>query len=62
MIDHARLDAAAKARRSIEAFIRRQLPRNTPRGYTAAELAEFNRRRVSVEVFDPYTPRLKGTP
>jgi hypothetical protein len=62
MIDQARLDAAAKARRSIEAFIRRQLPRNTPRGYTAAELAEFNRRRVSVEVFDPYTPRLKGTP
>lgn len=62
MIDQARLDAAARARRSIEAFIRRQLPRNTPRGYTAAELAEFNRRRVSVEVFDPYTPRLKGAP
>lgn len=62
MIDQARLDAAAKARRSIEAFIRRQLPRGTPRGYTAAELAEFNRRRVSVEVFDPYTPRPKGAP
>jgi len=62
MIDQARLEAAARARRSIEAFIRRQLPRGTPRGYTATELAEFNRRRVSVEVFDPYTPRTQGAP
>ena len=62
MIDEARLGAAERARRNIEAFIRRQLPRGTSRGYTAAELAEFNRRRVSVEAFDPYTPRLKGAP
>jgi len=62
MIDQARLEAAGRARRNIEAFIRRQLPRGTPRGYTAAELAEFNRRRVSVEVFDPYTPRPQGAP
>lgn len=62
MIDEARLAAAARARRSIEAFIRRQLPRGTSRAYTAAELAEFNRRRVSVEVFDPYTPRPRGAP
>ena len=62
MIDQARLEAAERARRNIEAFIRRQLPRGTPRGYTGAELAEYNRRRVSVEAFDPYTPRRKGAP
>jgi len=57
MIDEARLAAADRARRTIEAFIRRQLPRGSARAFTAAELADFNRRRVSVETFDPYTPR-----
>jgi hypothetical protein len=57
VIDQARLDAADRARRTIEGFIRRQMPRGTPRAYTAAELAEFNRRRVSVETFAPYEPR-----
>jgi hypothetical protein len=53
-IDRDRLTAADTARRAIEAFIRRQHPRGSPRGYTAAELAEFNRRRVSAETFAPY--------
>lgn len=53
-IDRDRLAAADTARRAIEAYIRRQHPRNTPRGYSAAELADFNRRRVSAEPFAPY--------
>ena len=56
-IDGARLEAADRARRNIEGFIRRQMPRGTPRAYTAAELAELNRRRVSREAFAPYEPR-----
>ena len=56
-IDQARLDAADRARRTIEGFIRRQMPRGTPRAYTASELAELNRRRVSVETFAPYETR-----
>ncbi len=53
-IDEARLAAADKARRAIEGFIRRQLPRGSSRAYTPAELGEFNRRRVSAEPFAPY--------
>lgn len=56
-IDDARLAAADKARRNIEGFIRRQLPRGSARAYTPAELAEFNRRRVSAETFAPYEVR-----
>jgi hypothetical protein len=56
-IDRDRLTAATTARRTIEAFIRRQHPRGSKRGYTAAELADFNRRRVSAEEFAPYTPK-----
>lgn len=56
-IDQARLDAADRARRTIEGFIRRQMPRGSPRAYTPGELAEFNRGRVSVETFAPYEPR-----
>jgi hypothetical protein len=56
-IDEARLAAADKARRDIEGFIRRQLPRGSARAYTPAELAEFNRRRVSAETFAPYQVR-----
>ena len=53
-IDEARLDAADKARRNIEGFIRRQLPRGSSRAYSPAELVELNRRRVSAEPFAPY--------
>ena len=56
-IDEARLVAADQARRDIEGFIRRQLPRGSARGYTTAELADFNRRRVSAETFAPYELR-----
>ncbi|MBK9753844.1 MAG: hypothetical protein IPO88_10120 [Nannocystis sp.] len=56
-IDEARLAAAEKARRTIEGFIRRQLPRGSARAYTADELKELNRRRVSVEPFAPYEAR-----
>ena len=33
------------------------MPRGTPRAYTPAELAEYNRRRVSREPFAPYEQR-----
>lgn len=56
-IDGARLAAADRARRNIEGFIRRQMPGGTPRAYTPAELAKFNRSRVSRETFAPYEPR-----
>ncbi len=62
-IDDARLAAADRARRTIEGFVRRQMPRGTPRGYAPAELAELNRRRVSAETFAPYeTRRVRATP
>lgn len=53
-IDRDRLAAADTARRTIEAFIRRQHARGTARGYTAAELAELNKRRLSAQPFAPY--------
>ncbi len=56
-IDQARLAAADRARRTIEGFIRRQMPRGSDRAYTAQELAEFNRVRVSLEPFTPYDTR-----
>ena len=54
-IDRDRLSAADTARRTIEAFIRRQHARGSNRGYTTAELADLNRRRVSAQPFAPYT-------
>ncbi len=56
-VDQARLAAADRARRTIEAFIRRQMPRGSARAYSAHELAEFNRKRISLESFTPYQPR-----
>ncbi len=61
-IDEARLAAAEKARRTIEGFIRRQLPRGSARAYTPDELKELNRRRVSVEPFAPYEARAARPP
>lgn len=55
-LDQDRLAAADTARRTIEAFIRRQHARGSARGYTAAELADLNRRRVSAQPFAPYNP------
>lgn len=54
MIDQARAETAEKARRVIEAFIRRHAPRAGPSAYTRAELADMNRRRRSKQPFAPY--------
>jgi hypothetical protein len=53
-IDRVRVETAERARRKIEAFIRRHAPAGTRRGYTKQELRQFNRRRVSQEEFSPY--------
>ena len=58
-IDQARVETAEKARRTIEAFVRRQLPRGSASAYTRAELADMNRRRRSVQPFAPYDERPK---
>jgi hypothetical protein len=56
-IDTARAETAEKARRLIESFIRRQLPRGSASGYTKAELSDMNRRRRSKQAFEPYNAR-----
>lgn len=56
-IDQARADTAEQARRVIEGFIRRQLPRGGASGYTRAELADMNKRRRSKQPFTPYDDR-----
>lgn len=56
-IDAIRVETAERARRKIEAFIRRHAPKGTRHGYRPHELETFNRRRVSQERFSPYTPR-----
>jgi len=53
-IDEVRRETAEKARRRIEAFIRRHLPRGSKYEYTKEELADLNRRRVSKQTFEPY--------
>jgi hypothetical protein len=59
-IDEARRDTAERARRRIEAFIRRHLPRGGTHAYTRAELARLNRERTSRQRFEPY--RKKSMP
>jgi hypothetical protein len=56
-IDGIRVETAERARRKIEAFVRRHAPKGTRNGYQKHELDTFNRRRVSHERFSPYTPR-----
>ncbi|HEY8375758.1 MAG TPA: hypothetical protein VIK91_04675 [Nannocystis sp.] len=56
-IDKARVETAERARRIIEAFVRRHLPQGSPDAYTPAEIADMNRRRVSRQDFQPYVPR-----
>lgn len=46
--------AAADARETIEAFVRRHAPRGTERAYAARELDSFNARRRTAMRFDPY--------
>jgi len=52
-VDRLRREAGDDARRTIEAFIRRELA-TSDRAFTDAELERFNARRVSVGRFDPY--------
>ncbi|HUH03144.1 MAG TPA: hypothetical protein VML75_14205 [Kofleriaceae bacterium] len=44
----------AQARAIIEAFVRRELPQDSPQGFSAADLAALNRVRSSEQVFAPY--------
>jgi len=53
-LDELREKAGGEARASIEAFIRRHLPKGSEDAYTPEELRELNRRRHSEERFDPY--------
>jgi hypothetical protein len=53
-IDELREKAGGEARASIEAFIRRHLPKGSENAYTPEELRDLNRRRHSEEKFDPY--------
>ena len=53
-LDDARHDAARAARRSIERFVRETAPRGSAEAFSAAELADMNRRRVSRQNFKPY--------
>lgn len=56
-IDEARVDAALRARTTIEVFVRRHAPADSPQAYTNAELQRLNARRVSVRAFAPYAPK-----
>lgn len=55
--DVARAEAGAKARRVIEAFVRRTAAASTANAFTASELARLNAARRSVARFDPYAAR-----
>lgn len=53
-LDEARQDAAGSARRLIETFIREHAPKGSAEAFTAAEIADMNRRRASKQKFSPY--------
>ncbi|PCC74851.1 hypothetical protein SAMN02745121_05970 [Nannocystis exedens] len=53
-IDRTRADVAEQARRIIETFVRRQLPRSGPNAFSKRELADMNGRRTSRQEFRPY--------
>ena len=52
--DCAADEVGREAQRLVEAFVRERMPRASSLGYTDAELAELNQRRVSPHRFDPY--------
>jgi hypothetical protein len=53
--DDCASDASGSAAQAvIETFIREQLPEGSALGYSAGELAQLNRRRISRRPFDPY--------
>jgi hypothetical protein len=53
-LDDARVSAAVSARSRILKFIRKHAPQGSPEAFTAAEIADMNRRRVSKQTFAPY--------
>jgi hypothetical protein len=53
-LDDARHHAAADARKRILKFIREHAPQSSTEAFTAAEIADMNRRRVSKQKFSPY--------
>lgn len=53
-LDDARVSAAVSARSRILKFIRKHAPQGSPEAFTAAELADMNRRRISKQAFSPY--------
>jgi hypothetical protein len=53
-LDQARQGAASSARKRILKFIREHAPKGSSEAFTAAELADMNRRRASKQKFDPY--------
>ena len=53
-LDEARQDAAGSARRMIEKFIRENAPKGSADAFTAAEIADMNKRRASKQKFSPY--------
>jgi hypothetical protein len=55
--DMTRTKAAANARFTIEAFVRRVAPPGSTHAFTTAELTKLNSSRRSVARFDPYAPR-----
>jgi hypothetical protein len=70
-IDAERVENADKARREIEAFIRRVAPEGSPKAYRSAELKKLNAGRISTQAFEPYQlhkwqnpspPQAKATP
>lgn len=55
--DAARAQASAKARRVIEAFVRREAPAASREAFAPAELRRLNAARRSRASFDPYAAR-----
>lgn len=60
VLARARADAAVRARRAIERFVRTRLPATADGGYSRGELARLNAGRQSREPFAPYRTRAPG--
>ena len=54
-LDALRAAYASRARRRIEAFVRRELPKDSAVQFPATELASLNAARRGTALFDPYT-------
>lgn len=54
VLSRARADAAARARRAIERFVRTRIPAAGEHAFTSAELQRLNAARQSREPFAPY--------